>query len=701
MKKFSHESLKISLAEVDEQSDLDISINLKSPDRSHNWKASRLQRSKTYSGSPSNRIYDYENIENDAVKSNDKKDAPRPLSPVNQRKWGKTNMKRRSSNARLTKTTTDKFRTPLESNVCQSVTGDSCETTSTMKIEVRRATDISDQALLHRYCCPCKQYFDSFTNVIYKLQEHEDIFDSNKLSYCNVQENLNREDSENFDSTLHTVDQSTEKFANRVEEILVAAQPESDLMDRIQKEIFSDKVYDCSEEKLSSQIHELLHSTDVLDALESAEDKKILLDVTEVHTPELQRSPRSARSASCFPDIEANQIMSTFCVPDFTPTQTVAESTRMEDVSNTGDSNSSFDVIDIEELDDSIVELKSLRNDISLLDKDFRTELSPRICCEKSVKPSGNIHPYILESMSDSEGSVVYILIAVFSYLDLQSLYNAGTVCRTWHCASQHPAVWSNVMVKGRRLSQAAFHNLSISCVSTQSITFQDCVMEGQQQTESCEKEVKEMFCVMSNSLTSLKLIDTAYSDVLLNLATVHCSSLKRVTISGGVSSDAIADNSNLACLTILQSQISPRPVESFEKLKMLKCISLQILPDDFHKLISGSPALQRLHLTKSPSLHSKDIAQCPSLTKLLLTDTYISPRAIIMLLLGAPVLEVLSVEFSAEYSARLGKLDHYMEGVQVIQGNPLFRDKLKFSVKAPSKPPRAPTPVLSKHYAL
>lgn len=392
MKKFSHENLKISLAEVDEKSDLDIGI--KSPDRSHNWKASRLQRSKTYSGSPSNKIYDYENIENDAVKSNDKLDAPRPLSPVNQRKWGKTNMKRRSSTARMTKTTTDKFRTPQSNAVCKSVTGDSCESSSTMKVEVQRATDISDQALLHRYCCPCKQYFDSFTNVMYKLQQHGDIFDtdSNKIDYCDIiqpQSELKKQDSDNFDEELERVDESTQNFANRVQEILAAAQPESDLMERIQSEISSYKVYDC-------------HSTAVLDGLDSA-DKNILLEVTDVLTPELQGISRSARSASCKPDMEANRILNTFgtpcvktnelmntlCLPDFTPTQTVAESTCMEDIT-----------FDMEDLDDSIVELKSLRNDITILDKEFRTTLSPRICCEKCV--SGNIHPYILQTMGNS-----------------------------------------------------------------------------------------------------------------------------------------------------------------------------------------------------------------------------------------------------------------------------------------------------------
>jgi len=170
------ENLKIDI--VDLQADSiddplqDLYDNLKSPDRSKSWKGSRLRRSKTYSGSPSNKVGN----ENVPAVANKGSDAPvAPLSPVNQKKWNKTNMKRRSSNAQ------QRLHKSLDSERRQSsvITSD-CSALSTHKIEVRHSSDISNNAVMHKYSCTCKQYLDESTGIIYKLQVHQS-FDSNVI----------------------------------------------------------------------------------------------------------------------------------------------------------------------------------------------------------------------------------------------------------------------------------------------------------------------------------------------------------------------------------------------------------------------------------------------------------------------------------------------------------------------------------------
>ena len=70
------------------------------------------------------------------------------------------------------------------------------------------------------------------------------------------------------------------------------------------------------------------------------------------------------------------------------------------------------------------------------------------------------LYSYLLQSLFTPEffylpegDNVVYLLISVFSYLDIGSLLEAGRVCRTWHCASQHPAVLRNLTVRNKTLT--------------------------------------------------------------------------------------------------------------------------------------------------------------------------------------------------------------------------------------------------------
>lgn len=155
----------------------DIYENLKSPDRTKTWKGSRLRRAKTYSGSPNNRMGN-ENFNENAQSVVNKivdPDKPIPLSPVNQRKgkWNKTNMKRRS-----TITARDKLNKSYNDRSDPRVIRSDCFALSTTKVEVRNSSDISKNAVMHRYSCQCKQYLDEATGIIYKLQEHQS-FDSN------------------------------------------------------------------------------------------------------------------------------------------------------------------------------------------------------------------------------------------------------------------------------------------------------------------------------------------------------------------------------------------------------------------------------------------------------------------------------------------------------------------------------------------
>ena len=149
--------------------------NLKSPDRTKTWKGSRLRRTKTYSGSPNNRLGN-ENTQAMANKVIDP-DKPIPLSPVNQRKgkWNKTNMKRRS-----TITARDKLNKSFNDRSDSRLIRSDCFALSTTKVEVRHSSDISKNAVMHRYSCQCKQYLDESKGIIYKLQEHQS-FDSNLL----------------------------------------------------------------------------------------------------------------------------------------------------------------------------------------------------------------------------------------------------------------------------------------------------------------------------------------------------------------------------------------------------------------------------------------------------------------------------------------------------------------------------------------
>lgn len=154
----------------------DLYDSLKSPDRTKSWKGSRLRRSKTYSGSPNNRVGN----ENAPVIANKlaQEEKPVPLSPVNQRKWNKTKMKRRS-----TITAKDKLN-KSDRRDSRVITSD-CFSGSTTKVEVRHSSDISPNAVIHRYSCHCKQYLDESSGIMYRLQEHQS-FDSNLL--CTIGE---------------------------------------------------------------------------------------------------------------------------------------------------------------------------------------------------------------------------------------------------------------------------------------------------------------------------------------------------------------------------------------------------------------------------------------------------------------------------------------------------------------------------------
>ena len=156
---------------------MDLCTNLKSPDRRKSWKTQRLQRSKTYSGSPNMRLSTPENVQLISNKS-DPGLPPVPLSPVNQKKWNKTNMKRRSSNAtqRLSRSTIED---------CSG---------SALKVEVRNSSEISERAVTHRFTCSCKQYFDNIAGIVYKLQQYETIKD---LSPATTLSAITTGDSEN------------------------------------------------------------------------------------------------------------------------------------------------------------------------------------------------------------------------------------------------------------------------------------------------------------------------------------------------------------------------------------------------------------------------------------------------------------------------------------------------------------------------
>lgn len=149
--------------------------SLKSPNRSKTWKGSKLRRARTHSGSPTNKLATNENIQAIANKPTmEQDDKAAPLSPVTTRKgkWNKTNMKRRSTVTNHVQ----KSYNPGRKN--SMVIGNKCISLSTMKVEVRHSSDISNNAVMHRYACPCKQYLDEETGIIYKLQEHLD-YDSN------------------------------------------------------------------------------------------------------------------------------------------------------------------------------------------------------------------------------------------------------------------------------------------------------------------------------------------------------------------------------------------------------------------------------------------------------------------------------------------------------------------------------------------
>ena len=167
------EQLSLDLIDETTQDPLpELYDNLKSPDRTKSWKNSKLRR-KTHSGSP-NEIAGNENAFGNRADMISEK--PVPLSPVNQRKWKKSEMKRRSTvtarKVKLNNSVNEK------SSLC--LIGLDCFAISSTKVEVRHSSDISEKALRHKFTCSCMQYLDESTGIVYKLQDHES-FDRNIL----------------------------------------------------------------------------------------------------------------------------------------------------------------------------------------------------------------------------------------------------------------------------------------------------------------------------------------------------------------------------------------------------------------------------------------------------------------------------------------------------------------------------------------
>lgn len=167
------EQLSLDIIDEATQDSLpDLYDNLKSPDRTKSWKNSKLRR-KTHSGSPNDRAVHESIAGNIAGNIADK---AVPLSPVNQRKWKKSEMKRRSTvTARKVK-----LNDSINDKSSLGIIGLDCFAISCTKVEVRNSSDISDKALRHKFTCSCMQYLDESTGIVYKLQDHGS-FDSSIL----------------------------------------------------------------------------------------------------------------------------------------------------------------------------------------------------------------------------------------------------------------------------------------------------------------------------------------------------------------------------------------------------------------------------------------------------------------------------------------------------------------------------------------
>lgn len=599
----------------------DLYDNLKSPDRTKTWKGSRLRRTKTYSGSPNNRLGN-ENTQAMANKVIEADKGPIPLSPVNQRKgkWNKTNMKRRS-----TITARDKMNKSYNDRSDPRLINSDCFALSTKKVEVRHSSDISKNAVMHRYSCQCKQYLDEAKEIIYKLQEHQS-YDSNILG--EQEENL----CSGRDNTLT---------------------PLGILNTSILEE-------DCNQIKASTPL-----TTDerIQTYAENTKAEKIT-DVTEFNFD--------------------FQMLDDTILELQTIQGELRESNKVNEMWS--DSN------------DTILELQNIQGELREFKvKEMWSDSLDKGCCDQKSIDRRRIPSTIRDSMSETDGSsVVYLLISVFSYLDLTSVYEAGKVCRTWHCASQHPAVWRNITVNNKKLSPQALHNLAVSCISTQQLRIENCTIED---TESNRDEVKNLFNSMSVSLKAVYLTNNSDGNILLDEAINGCMSVTRLHFDGKITDpqlDTISSElTQLTCFNMGNTRgLNPTQFYEIESVKCLTFNAAALRVDEIASIVEWFPNLRNLHIKNGTSLHSLHaktvFCSADQLLNLKLTDTYITPRALLFLLCTCRQLKKVQVHFSAAFTINNNFESNYRATIQCITGHSLFKKILTVSFENPKKPARS-----------
>ncbi|KAL5248015.1 hypothetical protein ACHWQZ_G017252 [Mnemiopsis leidyi] len=566
---------------------------LKSPDRTKSWKGSRLRRTKTYSGSPNNRLGN----ENTQAMANKIIDAekPIPLSPVNQRKgkWNKTNMKRRS-----TITARDKVNKSFNDRNDSGLIGSDCFALSTTKVEVRHSSDISKNAVMHRYSCQCKQYLDESKGIIYKLQEHQ-----------------------SFDSNL----------------------------------------FEEHDAKLCSEKEKPLTPLDILNTSILEEDVSQIRSSTPLNSDER--------------------------------IQTYAENTRAETITEVSEFNFDFQL-----LDDTILELQTIQGQLrESRIRELWSDCDERSCRDQKSIDRRRIPSTIRDSMTETDGSsVVYLLISVFSYLDLCSVYEAGKVCRTWHCASQHPAVWRNVTIKNKKLQPQALHNLAVSCISTQQLRIENCTIED---NDSNREEIKNFYNSMSLSLKALYLVSNYDNNMLLDESIDTCTNVTRLHFDGKILDpqlDTISTNlTQLTCLNISNTRgLNPTQFYEIESVKCLTFNASGLRVDEIASIVDWFPNMRNLHIKNGTSLHSlhaKSVfCSVDKLLNLRLTDTYITPRALLFLLCTCRELKKVGVHFSPVFTVNNSFETNFLSTIQCIMEHALFKKILSVTFERPVKPARS-----------
>lgn len=299
--------------------------------------------------------------------------------------------------------------------------------------------------------------------------------------------------------------------------------------------------------------------------------------------------------------------------------------------------------------------------------------------------------------MSETDGSsVVYLLISVFSYLDLTSVYEAGKVCRTWHCASQHPAVWRNITVNNKKLSPQALHNLAVSCISTQQLRIENCTIED---TESNRDEVKNLLNSMSVSLKAVYLTNNSDGNILLDEAINGCMSVTRLHFDGKITDpqlDTISSElTQLTCFNMGNTRgLNPTQFYEIESVKCLTFNAAALRVDEIASIVEWFPNLRNLHIKNGTSLHSLHaktvFCSADQLLNLKLTDTYITPRALLFLLCTCRQLKKVQVHFSAAFTINNNFESNYRATIQCITGHSLFKKILTVSFENAKKPARS-----------